>query len=97
VVFFEFDPRLARASGFADPDEVWDRLAALGYGRAAVWDNGGRPLGQFNVADAARFSDVLAQSPRQLGYHFWDVAVRRDEDPVAAAAFDRLVPQEFSA
>jgi FkbM family methyltransferase len=97
VTFFEFDPRLARAAGFTDPDQLWPRLADLGYRRAAVWDNGGRPLGQFDVADGAKHSKVLAESPRRLGYHFWDVAVRHGDDAAAASALDRLVPQDFSA
>lgn len=96
VVFFEFDPRLTRKAGFSNPNEVWDKLASLGYTRAAVWDNGGTALGQMDIADAARNAAILERSPDEIGYYFWDVAVRRDDDTVAAQVFDRLVPQEFT-
>ena len=90
VVFFEFDPGLSRDAGF-DADLLWPRLAELGYTRAAAWDNAGRPIGQFDVADGAQHSAVLTAGRKQLGYHFWDGAVRRADDAAAAAAFDVLV------
>jgi FkbM family methyltransferase len=95
VIMLEFDPRLARNSGFTDPDRVWEQLAALGYTHAAVWDNGGEPLGQFDVADGAKHARVLDQGADKLGYYFWDVAVRRAGDTAAAEVFDLLVPQAF--
>ncbi len=95
VVFFEFDPGLTRAAGFAEPDRLWERLSTLGYSRAAAWDNAGRPVGQFDVIDGARHAAVLAEGRKALGYHFWDVAVRRDTDAVAARAFDVLVPKRL--
>jgi FkbM family methyltransferase len=97
VLFFEFDPRLTRAAGIADPTQVWERLLELGYTRGAVWDNGGSPLGQLDLRDAARHAAVLERSPRELGYHFWDVAARREDDVAAAEVFDLLVPTEFAA
>jgi len=93
VLFFEFDPRLTEAAGFADPSAVWDSLAALGYARAAAWDNGGAPLGQFDLADGRAKAAVLGRGAAELGYHFWDVAVRRADDTAAAEAFDALVPR----
>jgi FkbM family methyltransferase len=95
VVFFEFDPRLTRNAGFDDPDQIWPALLERGYTRAAVWDNGGNALGQFDIADAARHAQVLAQDPDVRGYYFWDVAVRRDDQPTVADLFNRLVPMEF--
>ena len=96
VAFFEFDPRLARNAGFDNPNQIWDQVLALGYTRAAVWDNAGDPLGQFDVADAAQHAEVLNRHPDINGYYFWDVAIRRDDQASVATLFDRLVPQEFS-
>jgi FkbM family methyltransferase len=96
VVFFEFDPKLTRNAGFSNPNDVWDKLAALGYTRAAVWDNGGTPLGQLDIADAAANAAILDRSPDEIGYYFWDVAVRRPDDAAAAAVFDRLVSKDFA-
>jgi len=97
VIFFEFDPRLTRDAGFANPNEVFEKLLALGYTRAAVWDNGGTPLGQMDLADASANAAILDRDPDDIGYYFWDVAVRRDGDTVAAQIFDKLVPQDFTA
>ena len=97
VIFFEFDPRLTRDAGFANPNEVFDKLLALGYSRAAVWDNGGTPLGQMDLADAGANAEILNRDPDDIGYYFWDVAVRRDGDTAAAQIFDKLVPQDFTA
>jgi FkbM family methyltransferase len=96
VVFFEYDPRLSRNSGFSDPSRVFAQLAELGYTHAALWDNGGTPLGQLDVADAPEQARVLDTEPDKLGYYFWDVAVRRADDTAAAEVFDRLVPGRFT-
>lgn len=96
VLHFEFDPRLVRKAGLGDPNVVWDKLADLGYSRLAIWDNGGDPLGQVDVADVAREAERLKLGPAQLGYTFWDVAARRADDTAAAAVFDALVPQSLS-
>ena len=37
VLFFEFDPTLARRAGNSDPNTMWDKLGRLGYSRLAVW------------------------------------------------------------
>ncbi len=97
VLFFEFDPVLTREVAGADPNAVWGALAELGYARVAVWDNGGAPLGQFDVAEAAEKARILEPRPVHLGYYFWDVAVCRGDDEAALAAFDDLVPETFSA
>lgn len=97
VLFFEFDPALARKAGPADPNDVWLKLAALGYSRLAIWDNGGDPLGQLDLSAAASESRSLELGSRLLGYTFWDVAARRGDDTAAAAAFDQLVPGAFAA
>jgi hypothetical protein len=95
VLFFEFDPALARATG-ADPNELWAALAELGYDRLAIWDNAGDPLGQLPVAEAAEQARTLEPKPIQYGYHFWDVAACRHDDAAGRAVFDDLVPDPFS-
>ncbi|HET7735951.1 MAG TPA: FkbM family methyltransferase [Nocardioidaceae bacterium] len=95
VLFFEFDPVLARVAGNDDPGRLWDDLAALGYDRLAVWDNIGDPLGQLDTQDAAEQALSLEPRPVELGYHFWDVAACHADDVAARAVLDRLVPDAF--
>lgn len=95
VLFFEFDPILTRAADSRDPNEMWTRLADLGYTRLAIWDNGGDPLGQLDIADAAAQATTLEPRPVHLGYYFWDVAACRADDSAALAVFDELVPEPF--
>ncbi len=64
-----------------------------GYSRVAVWDNGGDPLGQFDVSEAAEYARILEPRPEHLPYYFWDVAVCRGDDETALSAFDDLVPE----
>lgn len=97
VLFFEFDPVLARAVHHRDPNDVWESLAALGYSRLCVWDNTGDPLGQLPIDRAAAEASRLTPRPIHLGYDFWDVAACRGDDTAALAAFDDLVPEEYSA
>jgi FkbM family methyltransferase len=94
VLFFEFDPTLAREVG-TDPDRLWGELADLGYSRLAVWDDTGDPLGQLDVAEAPEAATGLEPRPRELGYSFWDVAACRGDDGEAASAFDELVGAAF--
>jgi FkbM family methyltransferase len=94
VLFFEFDPTLAREVG-TDPDRLWGDLADLGYSRLAVWDDTGDPLGQLDVAEAPEAATGLEPRPRELGYSFWDVAAAREDDAEAASAFDELVGTAF--
>ncbi|HWD53445.1 MAG TPA: FkbM family methyltransferase [Acidimicrobiales bacterium] len=94
VLFFEFDPELARKAG-NPPNHLWSELAALGYARLAVWDNSGDPLGQLDVGDAPRRAGTLEPKPVELGYHFWDVAACRADDDPAIRVFDELVPMAF--
>jgi FkbM family methyltransferase len=96
VLHFEFDPGMTREVAGVEPNDVWAALAGLGYARVAVWDNGGGPLGQFDVGQAAEQARILEPRPVHLGYHFWDVAVCRGDDHAARAAFDELVPEPFS-
>ena len=97
VLFFEFDPVLARRVTGQDPNRLWEELAELGYGRVAIWDNAGDPLGQLDLQQAGEAAAILESPPPDLGHTFWDVAARRTNDAPAAAAFDELMPTAFSA
>lgn len=92
VLFFEYDHRLSRVAG-NDPLAVWPMLAGLGYTAVAVWDNGARPLGRFDIADvtaaAARLDNAF--TVRTGGY--WDVAVVHREDRAGLDAIAALVPE----
>lgn len=96
VLFFEFDPRLARAAGIDDPGTLWDELARLGYTKLAVWESGGHPLGTLDVADAREAARSIDPIPPGLGYDYWDVAACRPDDDIAIASFDALVRGRFS-
>lgn len=96
VLFFEWDPPLSHQADAGDPDLAWSKLEALGYSHLAIWDNGGAPLGQLPIAEAAEQAKTLARGSHDLGYTFWDVAARREDDAVAARAFDALMPQPFA-
>ena len=93
VLFFEYDPYLTRLAE-QDPLAVWPQLAALGYEKVAVWDNGGTPLGQTTTDRVGAQGAVLDQQARgragSRGY--WDVAVVHRDDAAAIAALDALVP-----
>jgi FkbM family methyltransferase len=95
VLFFEFDPILTREADIRDPNLMWDELASLGYTHLAIWDNGGDPLGQLPIAEAAATAATLEPRPVGLGYYFWDVAACREDDSVARQVFDHLVPEHF--
>lgn len=96
VLFFEFDPPLARAAGNSEPNAMWDELGDLGYSRLAVWDNAGGALGQIDIAEAARWAATLEPPPVHLGYHYWDVVACRTDDHDGIAAIDHLMPERFS-
>jgi FkbM family methyltransferase len=95
VLFFEYDPILARKVGI-DPDALWADLAALGYSHVAVWDNAGDPLGQLDINEVSQHTSSLEPRPVHLGYNFWDVAVSHADDAVGRAALEALVPKPFS-
>jgi FkbM family methyltransferase len=95
VLFFEFDPILAKAADDPEPNAMWEKLARLGYTRLAAWDNTGDRLGQFDIGDALRWAATLEPRPTHLGYDFWDVAACRSDDTAATAAFDELMPEVF--
>jgi FkbM family methyltransferase len=95
VLFFEFDPRLARGVGNDDPHGLWRELAVLGYDRLAIWDNTGDPLGQLGLGQAAEEAARLEPPPIELGYHFWDVAACRADDRAALEAFQEVMPEAF--
>jgi FkbM family methyltransferase len=97
VLFFEFDPGLARGVGNDDPQKVWEALAACGYAHVAIWDNTGDPLGRLEIDEAPAEAARLEPRPRQLGYHFWDVAACRSDDSEAVAALDELMPMSFDS
>jgi FkbM family methyltransferase len=95
VLFFEFDPILARGVGNDDPHAVWKVLADLGYSRAAVWDNTGDPLGYLDMADVPAAAAALEPRPMEHGFQFWDIALCRGDDAVALAALEKLMPQRY--
>jgi FkbM family methyltransferase len=90
VLFFEFDPGLARKVAGCDPHRLWEELADLGYSRIAVWDNTGDPLGQLEIDAAPDAAAILDDPPPGLGYSFWDVAACREDDAAGLAALDEL-------
>ena len=94
VLFFEYDPPLIRREG-GDPDALWLALRDLGYEHLLVWDNQGFPLGRLPLAGIEEATGTLG-NPKQFGYHFWDVAACRSDDPSALDAFDELVTEPFS-
>jgi len=94
VLFFEFDPELARKAGY-EPNDIWADLSALGYQNLAIWDNAGDPLGQLDIDRAPDQAKTLEPKPLEYGYHFWDVAACRGDDAAARSAFDELVPLAF--
>ncbi|MCW2494345.1 FkbM family methyltransferase [Jatrophihabitans sp.] len=95
VLFFEFDPILTREADKRDPNLMWQRLIDLGYTHLAIWDNGGDPLGQLPIDQAAIQAKTLEPRPVGLGYYFWDVAACRADDAAARTVFDQLVPLPF--
>jgi FkbM family methyltransferase len=94
VLFFEFDPELARKAGY-EPNDMWGVLTDLGYTRLAIWDNAGDPLGQLDIGAAAETAATLEPKPVHLGYNFWDVAACRDDDMEGRAVLEQLVPLRF--
>jgi FkbM family methyltransferase len=95
VLFFEFDPILARRAGNDDPQRLWAELADCGYANLAIWDNTSDPLGQLGIDQVAEQAARIAPPPAELGYQFWDVAACRDDDREALAAFDEVIPIPF--
>jgi FkbM family methyltransferase len=97
VLFFEYDPYLTRLAGF-DPEEVWSRLAELGYRDVAVWDNGATPIGRTTTAAAGAQGRVLDDpgNQRNRGRTYWDVAVVHADDAAGVAALARMVPGELA-
>jgi FkbM family methyltransferase len=91
VLFFEYDPTLAREVSGEDPTRVWDELAELGYSRLLVWDNTGDPLGALDLADAAAAAAELEPRPLARGDCVWDVAACRDDDASALETFAELM------
>jgi FkbM family methyltransferase len=79
VLFFEYDHDLSRKAG-NDAVAVWAELADLGYNRVRVWDNAGRPLTTYSVAEAAEAAAILDRPLAERDYHFWDVAVVHADD-----------------
>ena len=91
VLFFEFDPRLtALTTPELEPSDLWAVMADLGYGRAVVWDNGGRLLGAEDSVDLRHRTSELAAGRRTLGYDFWDVAMCHLEDPVGIRVLEEM-------
>ena len=80
VLFFEFDPRLARETGDLNPERIWDSLMALGYDQCVVWNNFGVLLGSWPTSELPIVAGILEQPVEQRGYHYWDVAAIHRED-----------------
>lgn len=85
VLFFEFDPPLARETGDENPEKIWTALSALGYEQCVVWNNFGTLLGSWPIADLARVAAIFEKSVEERGYHYWDVAALHRSDPHNAA------------
>lgn len=81
VLFFEFDPPMARETGDPSPERIWGELIALGYKRCVVWDNFGGLLGSWPTVELPDVASVLEQSLEERGYHYWDVAAIHGNDP----------------
>jgi FkbM family methyltransferase len=96
VLFFEFDPGLARTADDRDPNSVWEKLGDLGYTRLAIWDNTGDPLGQLATVDAPGAAAGLEPRPVHLGYDFWDVAAWHCDDGAASDTCNALMPEAYS-
>ncbi len=97
VLHFEFDPLLAKAAGDDRPNDIWEKLSDLGYARLGIWDNGGDPLGQLAITEAAEAAASLEPRPsHKLGYDFWDVVAVRTDDEAGIAALDALLPHAYS-
>jgi FkbM family methyltransferase len=79
VLFFEYDPRLAKSAGDPNPKEVWKLLGELGYLDVVAWDNYGRPVGAFQVVDMAA-SEMLEEAVDRGECGYWDVAVTHASD-----------------
>lgn len=94
VLFFEYDPRLSRESGF-DPLAVWEELAALGYSDVAVWGNGGHPIGRTTTLDMPSMTERLGATSERYAPTYWDVAVAHRDDADAIAALRSLIPGEM--
>lgn len=92
VLFFEYDHELSRLAG-NDPVKVWSELEELGYDLVRVWDNGGRPIGTYPLAEMAERSALLDGPIESRDYHFWDVAVSHRDDPAGAQAVRDVLPQ----
>ena len=89
VLFFEFDPDLAREVGDSRPHDVWESLRARGYPWVVVWDNMGGEVGVVSTRGAAR-AWTRAGTARERGYRYWDVAVVHAEDFAVVAALTGL-------
>ena len=87
VAFFQFDPRSSHPQRTASTIRMRSGTSslALGYTRAAVCkDNASSVLGADpNIARRAPRTLLYstATSPDEISYYFWDVAVRRDDEP----------------
>jgi cytochrome c556 len=95
VLFFEFDPALARRVQDHDPHQLWKRLSECGYSQLAIWDNTGDALGRLHIDEVAAHATQLEPPPVRLGYHFWDVAACRADDRAALEAFGELMAASF--
>ncbi len=89
VMFFEYDPKLSRIAG-NDPLAVWSELSALGYSAVAAWNNYGRPVGHFAIADVGTAAAVLDEPVDGRAQVYWDVAVVHGKDAAGLTAIESL-------
>lgn len=92
VLFVEYDPRLTRLAGDAEPLAVWSRLAALGYVDAVVWDNTGGLIGAMTIQSLTQRALEIDKLPAGDD-RYWDVALAHGDDVAGRAAL-RTVAQE---
>jgi FkbM family methyltransferase len=81
VLFFEFDPPMARETGDPKPEGIWRELITLGYGRCVVWDNFGSLLGSWATTELPAVAIVFEQASEERRYHYWDVVAIHENDP----------------
>lgn len=88
ALFFEYDERLTRNAGNANPDDMFTRLVELGYDRFVAWDNWGALRSTFT---GTNWTDAIGQLRDGVAagrWDFWDVAAAHRDDPAGIAAVE---------
>lgn len=79
VIFFEYDPKLARLVG-DNCDDLFEDLRAAGYGQALFYDNLGEFLLGANLNDTPVVADIKSYFARHHHSAYADVCVFPEED-----------------